>query len=313
MDWLLHHKALAMTLLILISLTIVYNIYDNNRIAVKTQTVYINNLPPEFEGFVILQLSDLHGKRFGVNQDKLVTLINAINYDIIAVTGDMASSSDSFLAFSEILDGLTNRDYVFYINGNSDRNLAYNQLSGKITDSGRQLIDHGCRLLTHPYQMVRGNQTLWLINDLTKNNLKVNINDIPRRYFKSDNDYSDYRIYIQEQEYLTSQINSNDIKIGLTHIPYTPIDFENPDITARVFGYSLLLSGHYHGGQFRIPFYGALLIPGKIFPRQALVSGLTNSHGIQQYVSAGLGSSNVPFRLFDTPEVNLIVLKAKYN
>ena len=71
-------------------MVILYNVYDNNRIKVVEQTINIKDLLSEFEGFKILQISDLHGKRFGDNQDKLVSLINSIDYNIIVITGDMA-------------------------------------------------------------------------------------------------------------------------------------------------------------------------------------------------------------------------------
>ena len=86
--------------------------------------------------------------------------------------------------------------------------------------------------------------------------------------------------------------------------------------------YDLILSGHYHGGQIRIPFYGALFIPhingGKIFPQQDEVSGLKDYGLFKQYTSKGLGSNFYfklfQFRIFNTPEINVIKLtSAKSN
>ncbi len=83
--------------------------------------------------------------------------------------------------------------------------------------------------------------------------------------------------------------------------------------------YDLVIAGHYHGGQIRLPGYGAFYIPDDslprqgLFPPQELASGLYVGNGIQQYVSRGLGASSritfLKFRLFDTPEVNLIILE----
>ena len=83
--------------------------------------------------------------------------------------------------------------------------------------------------------------------------------------------------------------------------------------------YALSICGHYHGGQVRVPFYGALYIPSPTsgihngyFPNQKEVKGLNQIAGMQQYISAGLGASNsiafLDFRIFDTPEINLITL-----
>ena len=81
--------------------------------------------------------------------------------------------------------------------------------------------------------------------------------------------------------------------------------------------FDLVIAGHYHGGQVRVPFYGAPFIPvmtssfyDGFFPDQNYVSGLAAGNSIQQYISRGLGASNIPFRLFNTPEINLLTLKA---
>ena len=82
----------------------------------------------------------------------------------------------------------------------------------------------------------------------------------------------------------------------------------------------LFRSGHYHGGQLRLPFFGALYIPSPTsgiangyFPKQNEVKGLNQIIDMQQYISAGLGSSAsisfLDFRLFNTPEINLITLR----
>ena len=82
----------------------------------------------------------------------------------------------------------------------------------------------------------------------------------------------------------------------------------------------MVLAGHYHAGQWRIPFYGALFVPDAfsglyLFPNQDEVKGLITWGDTNQYVSAGLGASSsckfLQFRLFNTPEINLLTLKSK--
>lgn len=81
-----------------------------------------------------------------------------------------------------------------------------------------------------------------------------------------------------------------------------------------------MLAGHYHGGQWRIPFYGAIFVPDAfsdvyLFPNQNEVKGLVTWGDTNQYVSAGLGANNRfklwEFRLFNTPEINLLTLSIK--
>jgi hypothetical protein len=84
--------------------------------------------------------------------------------------------------------------------------------------------------------------------------------------------------------------------------------------------YDLVLAGHYHAGQIRLPLIGTIDIPDGasetrgFFPEQDKVSGLRDWGDFQQYVSRGLGSSSsinlLNLGLFDTPETNLITLRA---
>ena len=78
-------KWLAITILSVILIIVIYNIFDNNRIKVVEQEVEVVDLPEEFEGFKILQIADLHGKTFGKNQKRLLKKMNAIDYDMIAI------------------------------------------------------------------------------------------------------------------------------------------------------------------------------------------------------------------------------------
>lgn len=291
-----------------------YTFYDNNQIAVREQIVYIKNLPQEFDGFRILQLSDLHGKSFGTGQSDLISKVNSIEYDMLALTGDMESSANDFSALIELLRGINNKELVFYVNGNDD--IAYSSLTGDVFDSGRELEENGCILLTKPYPVTRSGKTIWISNDFTKSKASF----YPKNRNTSLANQAEYSAYKDYQAYLRgvfSELKDNgEVKIAVTHIPLTKKDFENlaPE---NILDYSLIIAGHYHGGQIRIPFYGALLTPGThdeggiLFPDQKDVCGLAEHKGIQQYISAGLGASVIPFRLFDTPEINLIILKSK--
>ncbi len=69
----------------------------------------------------------------------------------------------------------------------------------------------------------------------------------------------------------------------------------------------LVFSGHLHGGQFRLPFIGGLLAPGKgLFPKYT--SGRYDQNGTTMYVSRGLGNSIIPIRVFNRPEVVVVRL-----
>ena len=102
----------------------------------------------------------------------------------------------------------------------------------------------------------------------------------------------------------------------LTHEPDISDEIVSKDNTIN-----LILAGHSHGGQWRIPFYGAVFISNvygsRWFPSQESVSGLTIWSGYQQYVSRGLGASGrsgwIKQRWFNPPEVNVLTQRNLQN
>jgi uncharacterized protein len=115
---------------------------------------------------------------------------------------------------------------------------------------------------------------------------------------------------------LLSQIPASDVLVGLTHVPFTV--GEVSDMPQNDPAYDLILAGHYHGGQIRLPLLGAVYIPDAgsdrhgWFPEQNRARGLYDWGPFRQYVSAGLGASGsvriLEFRLFNRPEINLVRL-----
>ncbi len=310
-------QGIAAAILILFLIFVVHQVYDNNRAIVVQETIYIPNLPPVFEDFAILQITDLHGKNFGQNQVNLTSQINALEYDMIAFTGDMETSSKTFEPFVELLEGIKNGENMFYVNGNFD--LAYDSLTGKKTEIGTLLERHGCILLTEPYPIEKEGNTLWLADVITRpyRGYEVYSGILPRE-FRTDEQYQVYQSRLMEfLRIYAPSTNDGDVKVALTHIPFTKSDLEKGVPTHNNLDFDLVIAGHYHGGQVRIPFYGAPFIPARgpylqnFFPDQRYVKGLMTGNEMQQYISCGLGSSNVPFRLFNTPEINLLTLKAK--
>jgi hypothetical protein len=74
------------------------------------------------------------------------------------------------------------------------------------------------------------------------------------------------------------------------------------------FGIPLVLVGHTHGGQVRLPIVGALLLPDRNIPRH-LVRGLAKDGDTQFYISVGLGTSVAPIRFMDRAEISLITVR----
>ena len=205
-------KWLGIIILSLILIIVIYNIFDNNRIKVVEQEVEVVDLPEEFEGFKILQIADLHGKTFGKNQKRLLKKMNAIDYDMIAICGDMMDKhTEDNKPFFDILDGLENKENIFYVKGDTGLE-AVNENIGEITSDGQLLIEKGCKVLDKPYAITRGESTLWVsrfINGTTfynetgvdkdnDNSVKVVVTHYPRHenHYATDQNIPDYNLVL---------------------------------------------------------------------------------------------------------------------
>lgn len=305
------YSVLAIFVLLII-FSVIYNYKLNNTIKVVKQEVTINNLPEEFEGFTILQITDLHSKIFGNNQEDLINLINKQKYDIIIFTGDMQNTEDNnYDIFLELIEGIDNKDEVFYIAGNNGPFVFENEgmrffysssKNLKLNDTGKVFKELGIKLMDEVYEIKRGDSSLW-ISELISNK---------EFYEKTNGGYKE-----------------GDIRLAITHYPMNESYYENNTKVNKeteadelindedsIPIYDLVLAGHYHGGQWRVPLMGAIFISdineNGWFPSKERVSGLTAWGDYNQYVSRGLGASGkykfMRFRLFNEPEINLITL-----
>ena len=109
----------SMVVAILMIFTIIYNVQINSEVNVVNEEIKVDNLPEEFEGFKILVLTDLHNKSFGKEQEDLLKVVNSLDYDMIAICGDMMNrQEEDYSAFLDLLEGIKNKDEIYYTPGN---------------------------------------------------------------------------------------------------------------------------------------------------------------------------------------------------
>lgn len=312
--------------LLLMLLVIVYTVFDNNRIKLVEQSIYIENLPESLNGFTILQITDLHEKEFGLNQKKLIKKINEIEYDVIAFTGDMQNSSTSknYSPYYNLIEGIENKNHALFVPGNADpRPYLYTNSHFEKSDFIIGMEERGVTFLESTHTIMSGDAVVRIVDFESSLISKKRIEAYKVSSTKVEpSPYAQLQMKKYEDNKVLS-VELSDLFIALNHYPVTDsrLDVLFDDEYYQMRNFDLILAGHYHGGQYRIPFYGALFLPESyyerngLFPPQDRVKGLWEYKGIKQYVSTGLGSSDtVPFmkfRLFNTPELNIITFKTK--
>ena len=271
---------LIIFIILIIALIIAYGfLIEPKLITVKEHKITVNNLPDNFNGFKIVHISDLHyGRMF--DEDRLKKLVNSINEqkpDIVVLTGDLIDKDtnmtiDEANKISAELNKINSTSGKYAISGNND--LKFDEWTNIITNGG--FID-----LNNTYDTIYkdGYQNIFIAGASTLQD-KQSINDKVKTSI----------------DYLNSFDKNGPVyKILLLHEPDV-ID----DINVNPF--DLILAGHSHAGQVRLPFIGAFYLPDGAKKYYESYYKLKNS---DLYISNGLGVSDFNFRLFNTPSYNL--------
>jgi len=244
--------------------------YERYSVAVTEYRVSIANLPKEFEGFTILHLTDLHSKRYGREQKTLLDLIHQFSFDMVALTGDFIDKDNAdFTAARELIQGLRPKP-IFFVSGNHEWRYQFH--------IREPLINEGVHVLQNEaYTYSIGNSHIWI----------VGVND---PYTHRD-----------DLSKATGRISDQAPKILLAHAP---------DILTKAAGddIELVLAGHTHGGQIRLPLLGAIYVPGQaLFPKYDY--GEFQYKNTSMIINCGLGeSTHFPFRFCSRPEIVLVKL-----
>ena len=319
---------------------------NNSNLTVTEQTVTIVGLPSELEGYRIVVLSDMNGKRFGDSQSLLLRTLNNLKYDAIFCLGDMVGKSGNAEPFWEFIEGLRSPDKVYFICGDSDPGPYIKGARGTegvlsqliLEDWILGAVERGAHYVDAPTSIDVKNAKLW-ISPATMLNLET-ISTLTTWQDQTDQevdgvrsgvneDYTTlplttYRTRLAQQLYdVQRTMSSSDIHISLAHEPpsdafiYTSEDHD-PTTERFLTSPELIVAGHYCGGVWRIPGVGAFYVPDSTmdrsgwFPDQEDVAGLSTVSETQRYITRGLSTTAsvplMPFRLFNDPEVTVLTL-----
>ena len=278
-------KKLIVALSILLIILMIWTIWGNTALELNKHAIKSSKIPREFDGFKIAQISDLHNAQMGDANEKLLAMIKEADPDIIAITGDMIDSRrvDIQVALDFAKEAIKIAP-CYYVNGNHElRVLEYEELKEGLEDLGVIILENAKATIT------KEDESLTIIG-------------------LSDPSLESGYIYTEEGEVLNLYLNKlskrdDNYKILLSHRPeYFELYFEA--------GMDLVLSGHAHGGQIRLPFVGGVIAPHQgFFPEYD--GGLYIKEETNMIVSRGIGNSLFPLRFNNRPEVVLIELQAR--
>jgi predicted MPP superfamily phosphohydrolase len=236
------------------------------RVELRHNEIKFAQLPPSFDGFSILHISDMHADMNQRAMSRLIELVEEMRYDICVLTGDFRGKT--FGPFEASLEGVASvrahlTGPLFAVLGNHD---TIRMVPG--------LEQMGIRVLLNESETIlRGNERIHL----------AGIDDA--HFYRVDN-----------IEKASAGIPAGVFSILLSHTPEVYRE-------AAHAGFQLLLSGHTHGGQICLP--GSIPITlDSALPRR-LGAGAWKYHEMIGYTSVGAGSSIVPVRINSRPEITL--------
>lgn len=268
-------------------------LYDPYKLVLTEIEFGFPNLPAEFDGFTILQISDMHLKKENwiqttaqnILQAKLRRLIRGRHYDMVAFTGDAeVRGEEGFRSMKALLDAVPSRYGSYFVPGNGEYQHHYD-------------IDHFLDTVASWGMKLLRNASCVIEKDGAHIDL-IGVDDQFTRH--------------------------SDLPAALTGVPdggFRLLLSHSPAIAREAIKHNidLVLSGHTHGGQVRMPFVGALYthlgvgaprLDAGVFQGRRLAkrTGM-DPKGTKVFVARGVGMSDFYIRFLCPPEVGLITLR----
>ena len=240
-------------------------------------TLFFPKLPESFDGCKVVQLSDLHGMRFGAENWRLVELVRQQEPDIIVLTGDIAGKDGALDNVEPLLSGIEGLAPTYYVNGNHE------WADGCVEEIEALMKSHGVTCLSNEIELLyRGEDSIAIVGAEDPNGRA----DMIKPWGLS------LRL---------GELYSDHFSLWLAH--------RNDYIQMYSdIGTDLILCGHGHGGIVRLPFVGGLLNVNRSFGAE-YESGVYSTPHFQMVVSRGLGNSIPVPRLFNRPELVAVTLR----
>ena len=248
---------------------------EPNMITIERVSLQIKDLPSSFENIKILHLTDLHFKKWGKKEEKVLKLVSELKPDFIFITGDLIDwKTRDFESCKRFWRALS-KDYpgkTFGVYGNHEhQNKYFKKLDALFDESKIQILNN------EAVKLEKEDGFIYLIG----------VDDPHLGYDNLEEAMKNLKVDIP--------------KILLAHSPEIFRKVKDKEI-------DLVLTGHTHGCQINLPFLCDLIIPLKYDKKYK--KGLFQEGSTYLYVNRGIGQTFLPIRFRSLPEITLINLSA---
>ena len=275
---------LAVAAAVLVAL-VIWIAWGNTALELNTYTISSSKLSQSFDGYRIAHVSDLHNAEMGKDNEKLLTILRDADPDMIAITGDLidSRSTNVEIALNFIREAVKIAPCYYVIGNHEARVNEYDELKSGMESAGIIVLEDARTEISLDGDTI----TLIGVNDPS---------------YQTDYLFGDSETVMNTKlEELRTE--NGEFTVLLSHRPELFDAYTDH-------GMDLVLSGHAHGGQFRLPFIGGVVAPNQgLFPEYD--AGIYTEGNTNMLVSRGVGNSILPFRINNRPEVILIVLQAE--
>lgn len=337
--WLL----ILLLLIALIAAVLVINHTTNKTVVLSTEKVHLMGLDKNYEGFTVLFISDLEASELGNDAAQWKEKLKAKTYHAVVLGGDMVGpegNDEPLISLIHTLTTIRPDAPIFFIAGDDDPEPIPSKARGtpKVRASWIENAEAaGGIYLDAPMSVAFGKKTIWfspqylyevdvdgMLGSLAKQ--RETMEEMGTQYdaeggaaYRALN----YRIDVYQRTSMAlKNMQQGDLQIAVNHVPldasYVRESLEWAD-TSKTYNFrniSLLLSGHYCGGQWRLPGGSKALYVPELgwFQDASKLAGMQRINSLNQYISPGLGSSHFypqKGRLFNQPTATLISYTAK--
>lgn len=264
-----------LTTVVVLALVVGFFWWQQN--GLSSETIPVPSAPEGFAGYRIAVVSDLHGKEFGEGNQRLLDYVRDLDPDCIAVVGDLLHEAAQLDMVPAVARGLAAIAPTYYVTGNHE------WAAGVVPELEEMLETYGVTVLSNEYVMLeQGGDRIALLGA------------------EDANGYADQPTVAD----LAQEVRAREGAVYTILLSHRNNHYEQ----YAAAGIDLTLSGHAHGGLIRLPGTDGLIGPKRELLPDYTAGLYDLDHG-QMAVSRGLGNQFPCFRLFNRPDVPLIVLE----